>query len=97
MDAEIKRKWIKALRSGKYKQGRFKLARLDKDSDIQFFCCIGVGFCVSSSNANVFGIITCTASLALGLDAEQQDILVQMNDVAENNFAEIADYIEQNL
>lgn len=37
MDKEIKAKWVEALRSGKYKQGRLAL-RPTEDS----FCCLGV-------------------------------------------------------
>lgn len=37
MNPEIKQKWVDALRSGQYKQGRFNL-RLTKNS----FCCLGV-------------------------------------------------------
>ena len=38
MDAELKRKWVEALRSGEYKQGDSKLH--DPKSDA--FCCLGV-------------------------------------------------------
>jgi len=36
MNPKIKQKWIKALRSGKYKQGIYELQNEDK------FCCLGV-------------------------------------------------------
>lgn len=36
MDPEWKAKWVEALRSGKYKQGQYKLR--DEDQ----FCCLGV-------------------------------------------------------
>ena len=36
MKKEIKKKWVKALRSGKYKQGRGELREEDR------FCCLGV-------------------------------------------------------
>lgn len=36
MDAKVKRLWLKALRSGKYKQGQGRLRRGSK------FCCLGV-------------------------------------------------------
>lgn len=36
MNAAIKRRWVKALRSGKYKQGRGLLKQGDE------FCCLGV-------------------------------------------------------
>lgn len=37
MKAEIKRKWLEALRSGKYKQGQKRLRGLDNR-----YCCLGV-------------------------------------------------------
>ncbi len=37
MDAEWKRKWVSALRSGEYKQGRYRLME-----DNGSFCCLGV-------------------------------------------------------
>lgn len=36
MDPEVKKKWLEALRSGKYKQGKGKLKRSDT------YCCLGV-------------------------------------------------------
>lgn len=41
MDAEIKKEWVAALRSGKYQQGRGSLKQLDGDGFVQF-CCLGV-------------------------------------------------------
>jgi len=38
MDQEIKRKWVEALRSGRYQQGPQKLY----DSHKNTFCCLGV-------------------------------------------------------
>ena len=37
MNKEVKEKWITALRSGEYKQGREALKRTDNE-----FCCLGV-------------------------------------------------------
>jgi hypothetical protein len=36
MNPEIKKRWVEALRSGKYKQGKHSLARGEN------FCCLGV-------------------------------------------------------
>lgn len=36
MDSELKAKWVEALRSGKYKQGKDKLRTIDDR-----FCCLG--------------------------------------------------------
>lgn len=43
MKAEIAKKWVKALRSGKYKQGRGLLAVVDPTSkEVTGYCCLGV-------------------------------------------------------
>lgn len=39
MNQRIKKLWIKALRSGKYKQGKFQLR---KPNGQALFCCLGV-------------------------------------------------------
>jgi hypothetical protein len=40
MNKRIKARWVKALRSGKYKQGRTQLKMKTPDGDL--FCCLGV-------------------------------------------------------
>lgn len=47
MKTEIKQKWVDALRSGEYKQGKWKLTRIDDYTDImgqgkERFCVLGV-------------------------------------------------------
>lgn len=92
MDAEIKRKWVEALRSGEYQQGRGSLVP-DDDS----LCCIGVGFCVALPSENVGASWTDDAAERIGLTATQRDYLVRLNDEWKKSFAEIADYIDANL
>ncbi|NBQ68164.1 MAG: hypothetical protein EBU46_04735, partial [Nitrosomonadaceae bacterium] len=41
MKAEIKQRWLNALRSGKYKQGEGSLRQLDNEGKPQY-CCLGV-------------------------------------------------------
>ena len=41
MNKTIMKKWVKALRSGKYKQGRGTLCQVDKKGN-ESFCCLGV-------------------------------------------------------
>lgn len=41
MDKRIKRRWINALRSGKYEQGRRQLAVSGMDNNT-LYCCLGV-------------------------------------------------------
>ena len=42
MDAEIKKKWLAALRSGEYRQTKGYLRRTDIDNVYPRFCCLGV-------------------------------------------------------
>lgn len=41
MDKKIKQKWINALRSGEYRQGKFCLSKKDEDGNMKY-CCLGV-------------------------------------------------------
>jgi len=105
MDAELKQKWIDALRSGEYVQGKYKLR-----SASEYWCCLGVlcdvcgkgewikGDEVSHSYLYEFNGETSTAYLptTLGLEVEST-VFTDMNDRQEKTFAEIADWIEQNL
>lgn len=89
MDKELKAKWVEALRSGKYKQGRSRLKHAGRH------CCLGVlcevaGVKASSDDGN----------LPLGfqpIPVPVEGVLINMNDDTRNSFAEIADYIEANL
>lgn len=105
MDAVLKQKWIDALRSGKYKQGKSYLKTKDGK-----YCCLGVlceivgvphtpdgrGFKFYFEDAN-------RSSDALphpgfcGLKPEAQNDLTFMNDEENKSFNEIADWIEANL
>jgi hypothetical protein len=103
MDAELKAKWIEALRSGKYKQCRSSLRQNDG------FCCLGV---LADANGEQWStekwlmpgqyrVVRGGGCLFYGvqqglLTEEQMDALADMNDEGKS-FSEIADYIEQNL
>jgi len=41
MNKNIKTKWVKALRSGNYKQGKNSLAKVNKLGNVKY-CCLGV-------------------------------------------------------
>jgi len=108
MNKEIKDKWVKALRSGEYKQGRLYLQRDN------LFCCLGV-LCkvldvpngVSDYSNNTmsfnFGKEYSRVSLpfgfreVIGLSAIKEANLIKMNDKLGKDFSQIADYIEANL
>jgi hypothetical protein len=111
MNPELKDKWVKALRSGEYKQGRgtMKESRLFRKSR---FCCLGVLCDVAGAQYNkrngykhdVFGekqlvatvhILTPDGRHAFGLEGAKVDTLVFMNDKLKLDFNEIANYIEK--
>lgn len=83
-------KWVAALRSGEYKQGRGQLYVPKENS----YCCLGVLGCV------VHGLKPTTLGGRFYLGALPHDVentIAEMNDEQEMNFSEIADWIDANL
>lgn len=105
MDKAIKKKWVKALRSGRYKQGA---ARLFDEKD-GTHCCLGVLCRVMRlrPDNSVFGgfygyggqngWLSDQMLERTGLLDRQQKTLMKMNDKRGKSFAQIADHIEKNL
>jgi hypothetical protein len=109
MDAEIKTKWVEALRSGNYKQTKAGLRKGDN------FCCLGVLCDVVSpegwtDKVNNLGYtdfvfegrhndceLPAPLREKLDLSGNQTMDLIQLNDTYSKPFTEIADYIEKNL
>ena len=95
MNAEIKQKWVEALRSGKYQQGHYALQTGEA------YCCLGV-LCVVTGTKIFEGNSTrpddCSYDgiLAHGVNNNECARLWAMND-SNRSFAEIADYIEEHL
>ncbi len=103
MDQEVKAKWIAALKSGKYKQGRDRL-RGPKDK----FCCLGVLCDVIDSTKWVkepdgYSFMDRAwffpDELCVQYDLPQVKTIVlsRMNDTERKPFSEIAHYIEENM
>lgn len=94
MDAEAKAKWIAALRGGKYKQAQGALRAAHG------FCCLGVLCDVIAPeewDGGVFRAQEVFLPEPLSNDIGGKDIdLAEMNDSG-LSFAEIADWIEENL
>lgn len=109
MKPEVKKKWVEALRSGSYKQGKSALCRPSATGEIQY-CCLGVlgeelGLLRTQQHSrwktwaeegNV-GSIPDDDAEELGLGEGKQSVLIGMNDRHGKSFNEIADWIEVNL
>lgn len=90
MDPIIKEKWVKALRSGEYRQARGSFI----DRETGEHCCLAVLGAVISGNKEypLYPDDETTGTTVL-----QRGGLVYMNDMGEASFEEIADWIEANL
>lgn len=97
MDTELKQRWVEALRSDKYKQGRKRLRNPDYQDE---FCCLGVLADLIDPEAWHGHLwyteyLGCETSLPLDiLPRGVQNQLMLMNDRPSSSFTEIADYIE---
>ncbi len=106
MNKRIKRKWVKHLRSGKYKQGNNELRNEDN-----YFCCLGV-LCnvhaIEHPKIAVKQMDRCeymdfngypppTVRDWAGLTEDQIETLIEMNDLRGRNFDFIANWIEREL
>jgi hypothetical protein len=102
MDANLKAKWIEALRSGEYEQGEGFLENKRR------YCCLGVLIKVQGKDpAEIFPeshpLKTSSVPIKFsgGLSREAMGDLANRNDGVNgrrhHSFSEIADYIEQNL
>jgi hypothetical protein len=101
MDAELKAKWVEALRSGKYKQTKNRLQRDGK------FCCLGVLCEVAGlsskieEDGKVYYTTAAGSQLGFSLPAGEfgfsmaiQNALTDMNDHGKR-FKTIANWIEK--
>jgi hypothetical protein len=102
MDAELKAKWIAALRSGEYEQGKGNLRARNGT-----YCCLGVlckvaGYGIDTDNDCALrpdgtkGEQSYDALDDLGAVPKIRHPLISMND-SDSTFTEIADYIEANI
>jgi len=84
--AEWRRKWCKALRSGRYKQ-----CRGHWDTPKGKYCCLGVAGRVIRQKADEF--ISDKVRTAMGIKSNEP--FIKMNDTDRLTFPQIADRIEQ--
>lgn len=95
MDAQLKEKWVEALRSGKYSQ---TMRQLKDDTG---FCCLGVLCDIQGADFDAireeYGTLSLSVNPAKYLkDINNVSFLSLMNDDGKS-FSEIADYIEKTL
>lgn len=106
LDPKVKAKWVKALRSGKYKQTKYQLRHPDEG-----YCCLGV-LCetagatwedesyayIDGEQVSECGLLFQSFRKKLGLSKKAQSALIKKNDgLRGKTFPEIADYIEERL
>lgn len=99
MDTKLKRKWVKALRSGEYEQAKTFL--MDSKGAM---CCLGVLAHIQGAAAGKLSG-KCTTTLPVGFNAglrkAMRKLLGRMNDGSggceKHDFGMIADYIENHL
>lgn len=96
----FKRNWIKALKSGKYKQGKSYLFDRDKNT----YCCLGVAAVVCEIgkkhiNENNWLRLEKHKRVPknLSTNGELQAELAKINDNGKHSFKQIADLIKKNL
>lgn len=101
MNAEVKAKWLTALRDGSYRQAVGKL------NDKNGFCCLGV-LCDLVDNTKweeIHGYVEYRGKIympphdvmeSVGLDESVVDKVARMNDEG-SSFAEIADFLERHV
>jgi hypothetical protein len=105
-------RWVKALRSGRYVQAQNALREKDFYTKRVSYCCLGVLCNVSDlgrwKHHTLFvpfdepmggGVFSLPPSIrqAAGLTEAHQETLMVMNDVKQQNFTNIADWIERNI
>lgn len=98
MSKIVKKKWLNALRSDKFKQGQGSLCENGK------YCCLGVlaevtGHLKDGPKNRDLPIEKDDGDPApfCGLTSEMQSKLIQMNDTHDKSFKEIASYISRNV
>lgn len=101
MDAKLKADWVKALRSGEYRQERNNVGRVEQ----KLLCCLGVGAVVADPSIILIDTNQAVDELCkhgfTGWDGENYSSvaqhLISLNDNELKSFIEIADYIEQHI
>lgn len=105
MNKTLKRKWLKALRSGRFQQGQHSLFQRVPRTREKRYCCLGV-LCVVAGATNrsdgyhykgkvAESFLSSTLTKVAKLSEEEQWKLVRMNDSQGASFEDIALYVEE--
>lgn len=94
MTPTLLKRWLRALRSGRWKQGSGRLRRGNQHG--RHYCCLGVlDELAGRPSANSAKLMRDREQhIPVLVDADFQDQLVTLNDTQGLSFEEIADYIE---
>lgn len=95
MDKKLKAKWVKALRSGEYKQAYSRLKRINARKQASY-CCLGVLCEVAKIKSYSTSFIRNLSGDAFIVPEGMQHTLSIMNDDGKS-FRFIARFIEKNL
>lgn len=112
MNKRLATKWVKALRSGEYKQGQHQLRNrpwvweyddygdaIDgspKGGEVQH-CCLGVLYeVVTEKQAPKRGLLPKSVLAQCGMSPDGQEKLVMFNDDRQWSFKKIANWVEKN-
>jgi hypothetical protein len=97
MEAELKKRWIAALRSGEYKQSEGMLAVLVSDPELSG-ACFPAEKCISFCCLGVLGALIDPKCVQYPdfLESETRRLCIHWNDTAGLTFNEIADKLEKN-
>jgi hypothetical protein len=102
ISTKLYQKWLAALRSGKYKQGKRALA-IREDAESISYCCMGVLLRVKG-NIPISRMLERAGQDAVNYVADKELLgkevcvtLASMNDADSRNFIQIAHWIETHL
>ncbi len=94
---KVKKQWLEALRSGKYKQGKDSLIK--ETNDGFSYCCLGVLQAITGLEVDNSGLLTdkkAANTCVKGLSLMEQGKLATFND-DDKSFDWIANWIDKNI
>ena len=109
MNKALKKKWLAALRSGRYRKGELSLRAASEHGGHSKYCCLGVLCEVSGATWNrgsgtyeykgyeEWSVLPMNLMKYSDISKSEEEFLVKMNDIDGKSFRQIADWIEENL